>query len=75
MALIAKIKREIWAFKQREEFARLGLYGLELYRYLEDYTGDPNPWIENPYGVFCCGKDDYVVIANQVTGAITLLYK
>jgi hypothetical protein len=42
---------------------------------LEDYTDDPNPWIENPYGVFCSKKDDYFVIANQVTGAITLLYK
>jgi len=75
MTLFKTIKRRLWARQEEIRLAKLGLYGLELYRYLQEYTGDENPWIENPYGVFRDKKHDTVIIANQTDGGITLLYQ
>lgn len=49
--------------------------GLALYDYLREYTGDDEPWIQNPIGFFHDKKLNIIVMANQKTGAVTLLYK
>lgn len=55
--------------------AQQGYTGLRLYRHLEEVTGDKHPWIKRPIGVFYSVKTNSILIANQVTGDVTQLYK
>lgn len=51
-----------------------GKIGLELFDFVQKYTGDSHPWIQNPYGFFSNDEFDYIALANQKTGRVGLLY-
>ena len=62
--------------KQELKQAQEGHYtGLALYDHLQEITGDNNPWIECPIGIFYSEKTKATLIGNQITGVITQLYK
>lgn len=38
--------------RAEKDLQNSGKTGLALYDFVQEYTGDPNPWIKNPYGFF-----------------------
>ena len=75
ITLLEKIKRRSAVLKAQRELSQSGKTGLALYDYIKAYTGDDNPWIQRPFGVFYNEAHNYIVIANQKTGSVTVLYK
>ena len=75
ITLLGKIKRRVAINKAQKELSNSGKTGLALYDYIKSYTGDGNPWIQRPFGVFYNEAHNYIVIANQKAGSVTVLYK
>ncbi|WP_461214887.1 hypothetical protein [Lacticaseibacillus sp. GG6-2] len=59
----------------KKDLASSGKTGLALFAFVQEYTGDPHPWIQRPTGFFNNYEYMYTVMVNQTTGSITLLYK
>ncbi|KRN25899.1 hypothetical protein [Lacticaseibacillus camelliae] len=60
--------------RAEKDLQNSGKTGLALYDFVQEYTGDPNPWIKNPYGFFNDYQLQYVALANQRTGSVAVLY-
>ncbi|WP_195486723.1 hypothetical protein [Lacticaseibacillus paracasei] len=58
----------------KKDLQNSGKTGLALFDFVQEYTGDPDPWIQNPYGFFNDNKFQYVAMANQRTGSVGVLY-
>jgi len=70
-----KFKRWLAIRQAKKELSTVTLTGLALFDYLQEYTKDPKPWIQNPYGFFNNYEWKYVILANQKTGSISFLYR
>lgn len=73
--MLNRLKRRVELSKEATRLSKLNMYGFELYDYLEQYTGDEHPFVKRPLCMFWNDKLKVMVIGNQETGAVTLLWK